>query len=80
MNDKCRWCGDAPHPPGECKRDNCGEGEVCHSKALWSDYSMVKAPYLTTDVDPKTKKRVSRLATKDRTVTHIKPRQGGWRE
>lgn len=35
---KCASCGDAEHLPNQCKRDNCGESEVCHRTDMAGQY------------------------------------------
>ena len=31
---RCKDCGHAPHPPNQCKQDNCGESEICHRNPM----------------------------------------------
>lgn len=75
----CPTCRHAEHPPGRCPQDNCGESELVHSDAIWSDIDLAMAPHLTTDYDPMTKKSVVRTGYQRRDVTRIHPRDTGWR-
>lgn len=73
----CETCNHEAHAAGHCKKDNCGSSEICHSDAIWSDWSHATYYFLSWDVDPKTKKRRQRLSFGSRAVTHIRPRDTG---
>lgn len=61
----CPDCKHEQHEPNKCTKDNCGEGDICHSNALSTDHSHVET-YL--------------LPSREREVTHIHVRRTGYRQ